>query len=25
MGIRKELAEIDGTVRTRFLYEAPAK
>jgi len=24
-GIRKELAAIDGTVRTRFLYEAPAK
>ncbi|TAL03960.1 MAG: phosphoglycerate dehydrogenase [Rhodospirillaceae bacterium] len=24
MGIRKELAAIDGTVRTRFLYEAPA-
>jgi D-3-phosphoglycerate dehydrogenase len=23
MGIRKELAAIDGTVRTRFLYEAP--
>lgn len=23
MGIRKDLAAIDGTVRTRFLYEAP--
>lgn len=23
MGIRKELAEIEGTVRTRFLHEAP--
>jgi D-3-phosphoglycerate dehydrogenase len=25
MGIRKELAGIDGTVRTRFLYEAPSQ
>ncbi len=25
MGIRKDLAAIPGTVRTRFLYEAPAK
>jgi len=25
MGIRKELAAIPGTVRTRFLYEAPPK
>jgi D-3-phosphoglycerate dehydrogenase / 2-oxoglutarate reductase len=25
MGIRKDLAAVDGTVRTRFLYEAPAK
>ena len=25
MGIRKELAAVPGTVRTRFLYEAPPK
>ena len=25
MGIRKDLAAVEGTVRTRFLYEAPQK